>query len=170
MEKNKQTVELKDFKQIFDQYYAPIRNFVYYKIKDMDAAEDIAQEVFVKAWEKRDELRMETVKSYLYTIANNLSINHAKHGNVVMNFINKFTHRSNAESPEYIMELKEFDQRLQNAISGLPEKSRTVFLMNRIDKQTYSEIAVSLDISVKAVEKRMSKALAMLKEKLNVKI
>ncbi|MCK5463199.1 MAG: RNA polymerase sigma-70 factor, partial [Bacteroidales bacterium] len=56
------------------------------------------------------------------------------------------------------------------ALSALTEKNRTVFLMNRIDRMTYQDIANSLEISVKAVEKRMNKALAFLRETLEVKI
>jgi RNA polymerase sigma-70 factor (ECF subfamily) len=66
--------------------------------------------------------------------------------------------------------MNDFDRRLQASLSELDEKSRTVFLMNRIDDMTYSQIAFNLGLSVKAIEKRMSKALAFLKERLNIKI
>jgi RNA polymerase sigma-70 factor (ECF subfamily) len=52
----------------------------------------------------------------------------------------------------------------------MPEKSRDVFLMNRIDGLTYADIAGRLQLSVKAVEKRMHKALSFLKEHLDIKI
>jgi RNA polymerase sigma-70 factor (ECF subfamily) len=66
--------------------------------------------------------------------------------------------------------MKEFDEKLQRILSGLPEKSRTVFLMHRIDGMTYKEIAKNLQVSVKAVEKQMSKALSVLNDKLGKKI
>ena len=53
---------------------------------------------------------------------------------------------------------------LIDAIADLPENQRIVFLMNRLDKKTYKEIAELLDISVKAVEKRMHKALKELRK------
>ena len=58
---------------------------------------------------------------------------------------------------------KEFKTKLELAIANLPEKNRTVFLLNRIDEKKFKEIAVLLDISVKTVEKRMSDALKQLK-------
>ena len=61
------------------------------------------------------------------------------------------------------MEEEEFRLRLEKAIAELPEKNRVVFLMNRIDKLTYKEIADQLNLSVKAVEKRMHKALLKLR-------
>ena len=62
------------------------------------------------------------------------------------------------------MEEEEFRKRLEEGISNLPEGQRVVFLMNRIDKKKYREIAEELNISVKAVEKRMHKALVALRK------
>ena len=66
----------------------------------------------------------------------------------------------------FLFEEKEFMKKLQDAIAILPEKQREVFLLNRIDKMTYKEIAVLLNLSVKAVEKRMHNALIVLREKI----
>ncbi|HET6542963.1 MAG TPA: RNA polymerase sigma factor, partial [Chryseolinea sp.] len=67
-----------EFKQIFDRHYDAIRNFLYYKLGDIDLAEDLAQEVFMKTWEKREGIRTDTAHHLLFTIANNLAINHFK--------------------------------------------------------------------------------------------
>ncbi|HEY9123468.1 MAG TPA: RNA polymerase sigma-70 factor [Bacteroidales bacterium] len=159
-----------DFDQIFKQWYGAIRNFVYYKIGDVTKAEDIAQDTFLKLWEKRDTIKTETVKSLLYTIANNLTINVIEHNNVTFKFENKYKPDTKHPSPEYDMEMKEFDQRLQQVLGQLDEKQRTVFLMNRIDEMTYNEIAQSLGLTVKAIEKRMEKALSYLRKNIAVKI
>jgi RNA polymerase sigma-70 factor (ECF subfamily) len=58
----------------------------------------------------------------------------------------------------------------ERALKSMPAKQRTVFLMNRIDELKYKEIAMQLDLSVKAIEKRMSQALEHLKEHLKDKI
>ena len=76
----------------------------------------------------------------------------------------------NAESPEFEMELKEFNDKLKSAINRLNEKNRTVFLMNRIDGLTYGEIAENLNLSEKAIEKRMKNALDELKKTIEYKI
>jgi RNA polymerase sigma-70 factor (ECF subfamily) len=84
---------------------------------------------------------------------------------VVLKFENTQKRESHAAvSPEYEVEMKEFNEQLQRAISDLSEKNRAVFLMNRIDDMTYNEIAANLDISVKAVEKRMKTALSSLRK------
>jgi RNA polymerase sigma-70 factor (ECF subfamily) len=159
-----------DFEEIFNTWYVPIRNFLYYKNGNINVAEDIAQDVFLKLWEKRKEVRSDTVKQLLYTIANNLFLNNIEHQKVSLKFAENYVIGNNNESPHFEMELKEFDKKLQNAINMLDDKRRTVFLMNRIEKFTYTQIAENLGITVKAVEKRMQKALSFLKEKVEVNI
>jgi RNA polymerase sigma-70 factor (family 1) len=154
---------LEVFKSLFDTYYKPLKRFLYYKLADIDLAEDITQEVFVKAWDKRDTIMPDTAKSYLYKIANNLAINHFNSAKT--RFELKLEHHDSpvAESPDYVMEKDEFAEKLNRALEELPESQRVVFLMNRIDDLTYREIAERLDISVKAVEKRMHGALESLR-------
>ena len=159
-----------EFEKAFNSWYEPIRNFIYYKSGDISLAEDIAQDAFVKLWEKRTSIIPDTIKSLLYTIANNLYLNKIEHGKVELKFVTNYTAGHFQENPHYLMEVKEFDNKLQKAISQLDEKKRTVFLMNRIEKLTYNQIAENLGITVKAVEKRMEKALAYLKKQINMNI
>jgi RNA polymerase sigma-70 factor (ECF subfamily) len=159
-----------DFETVFKNWYEPIRNFLYYKSGDIDIAEDLAQDTFLKVWEKRDDIRPDTIKQYLYKISNNLFLNRIDHQRVQLNFIKNYNEDESYHGPDFDLEIKEFDMRLQKAISELNEKLRIVFLMNRIDKMTYNEIAESLGISVKTVEKRMTNALAILKTKIEHKL
>ncbi len=160
----------KEYKQVFDEYYLSIRNFVYFKSSDSSMAEDITQDTFLKLWETRDKIDMSTVKSYLYTIAGNLTINRLKRQQLKYKFINSSSDKVDKESPEFLAEMKEYEDKLQEVIAEMSEGSREVFLMNRIEDYKYREIAERLDISVKAVEKRMSKALALIRDRLGVNI
>ena len=157
-------MHLEQFKSIFDEYYHPLKNFLYYKLGDKDLAEDITQEVFIKAWDKREDIVPDTVRSYLYKIANNLAINHFKSARTRFEFKLEGHDRAVSESPDFVMEKEEFGVRLNDALAGLSESQRVVFLMNRIDDLTYKEIAERLEISVKAVEKRMHGALEQLRD------
>lgn len=154
---------LEDFEVVFDEYYRPLKNFLYYKLADIDLAEDITQEVFIKTWDKRDTIIMETVKSYLYKIANNLAVNHFNSGKKRFELKLQDHDRPVSESPQYMMEKDEFADKLNRALENLSESQRVVFMMNRIDDLTYKEIADRLEISVKAVEKRMHGALESLR-------
>ena len=154
------------FRSVFDTNFKVLRNFLVYKFRgDTESAEDIAQNAFVKLWENCGILQPEQAKSFLYTTAIRLSLNKIKHNQVVANFELQFQVKSaHKESPEFLMEASELKDQLERAINELPEKQRTVFLMNRFDNQSYTEIAAALDLSVKAVEKRMHLALLSLRK------
>lgn len=157
------------FEQLFDAYCDELRNYVYYKSGDMEVAEDIVQDTFLKVWEMRSSVRPETARALLYTIATNRFANKYKRQKLKLKFEQSIIEDRTFESPEFEMEVKEFDQKIQKVLANLSEKSRTVFLMNRIDQMTYNEIAQNLDISVKAVEKRMKKALEYIHKKIEQK-
>ncbi len=159
-----------EFVGLFNKYFKVLKNYIYYKTGDTELSEDIVQDAFLKLWEKKGEIRGTTAIQLLYTISGNLCKNRFEHQQVVLKFANAYQHNGNHSSPEFEMELKEFDKKLQATLSALSEKSRVVFLMNRIDGLTYNQIAENLDITVKAVEKRMKKALDYLNERIEFKI
>jgi len=151
------------FKEIFDGHYDYIRNYLFYLSGDIGLAEDISQDVFLKLWENKEKVNDATVKPLLFKIAKNMFLNSHKRKVLDLKFVNNRPENIENESPQYLMELKEFDVRLQRAISNLPDQCRTFFLMNRIDDLKYQEIANNFGISVKAVEKQISKALKLLR-------
>jgi len=155
--------EEKMYKAIFMEYSEMLRNFLYYKTGDMAKAEDLVQDAFAKLWENCAKVTPEKSKSYLYTIANNMFLNQVAHNKVILRFESMSHSDRDIKSPEYLLEEKEFKHKLEQAISALPEDQRIVFLMNRVDKKKYREIAEELGLSVKAIEKRMHKALKSLK-------
>ena len=152
------------FKSVFESNFKIIRNYLAYKFKDVNAAEDMAQNAFVILWENCKTLKPVQAKSFLFTTATRLSLNQIKHQKVVSNFkLQSNPRKSTAESPEFLLEEHELKTQLERSINQLPEKQREVFLMNRFDKMSYSEIASHLGLSVKAVEKRMHLALQTLR-------
>ena len=154
----------KIFKSIFMAQAEGLRNFLAYRTKSVQQAEDLVQDAFGKLWENCAKVTFDKAKSYLFTVANNLFLNQVEHQKVVLKFEKKGHSQRSDETPQYLLEEEEFRQRLAGAINDLPAGQRTVFLMNRIDKKTYREIAEVLGISVKAVEKRMHSALASLRK------
>jgi RNA polymerase sigma-70 factor (family 1) len=161
--------ETEDFKLIFDAYYHSIRSFIYFKTGDSNLADDLVQEVFLKVWNMREKINYETVRALLYTIAGNLVKNHYTRKKVEYNFQLQTVNPGSAEPADFDIQSEEFNQLLQKTLAGIPEKSRIVFLMNRIDKLTYPEIADSLGLSVKAVEKRMNIALQYIRKRIQNK-
>jgi len=157
------------FASIFDTNYEYIRNYLFYLSGDIELAEDLCQDAFVQTWQDRLKINRETTRSYLFLVARNLYFKHYRRKNVKLKFLNSLLDENDQESPEYLMELKEFDAKLQQAIAEVPDKTRAVFLMSRIDSMTYAEIAENLNISNKAVEKHITKALKLLRTKVDRK-
>ena len=159
----------KSFQVFFNSHAKLLRNFLYYKYGGLKEVDDIVQDSFVKLWNNCTKVTKKTAKSYLYRIAINESnsrLRHEKvklkHQNEVKNINRSYTN----QSPEFILEEKEFKKKLENAISSLPNRQREVFLLNRIDKKTFREIAELSNVSVKAIEKLMHKALLKLRSKI----
>ncbi len=153
------------FKAVFDSYFKLLRNFLIYKFKNTERAEDTTQNAFVILWENCGILKPEHAKSFLYTTAIRLSLNLLKHDKIVSTFeLQSKPSETHQETPEFLLVETELRKQLERAINDLPEKQRTVFLMNRFDNQSYTEIADVLDLSVKAVEKRMHLALLSLRK------
>lgn len=157
-----------EFKKYFDSYFDAIRNFVFYKCGDTEIASDIAQEVFMKLWEKRDKLDEKALKSLLYKMASDMLISHYRHENVENVFAQNI--RMNDEEglqPSDHLHYKELKRRYASALSRMPLLHREAFLMNREEELKYPEIAQRLSLSVKAVEKRISAALKFLRSELD---
>ena len=75
------------FEILFMQHYEPLCNFVFGILKDYDASEDVIQELFVKFWEKRNELPDDlSIKAYMYRAARNMALNHLKHFDIKKEF------------------------------------------------------------------------------------
>lgn len=168
-ERNREHLTAQEFEHAFDLYYEPVRNYLYYKCGQAELAEDVAQDAFVKLWETRDRIDKSSLKAYVYTIAGNLLINHLKRDQLKFRFLNLQVEKSDKATPEYLVEMQEFDRKLQDALAKVPDGAREVFMMNRVDGLKYHEIGERLGLSMKAVEKRMSKALAILRSEIDKK-
>ena len=157
------------FSTFFKSHAKSLRNFLYYKYGNKDQAEDLAQEAFIKLWQNCAAVPIEKAKSYIYTIANNTSLNEIAHKKVVLQYEKNFSGLDKTnENPEFLLEEKQFKTKLLTAIENLNETQRVAFLMHRIDGKKYSEIAEELNISIKAVEKRIHLALVELRKKINI--
>ena len=159
----------KEFKDFFEINFDPLRSFIYYHCGDTDLATDIAQEVFVRVWEKQFDIQNPKIKGLLFKMAREMYISRYRRDKVAKKYIDsiKFNYEETLAVDTNI-EYDELRQRYEEALFKLPATQREVFLMSRNEKLKYSEIAERLEISVKAVEKRMSAALAYLRNVLNV--
>jgi RNA polymerase sigma-19 factor, ECF subfamily len=151
------------FKQLYGKYHKMLFRFAMYRLRSSEIASDLIQDIFFKLWLKRDKLNpAKSIKAYLYKSLNNSIINYSKlHSSQTTSFENISDNKilNNESDPDVKIDV-------QNAINQLPEKFKIVYLLSRIEGYKYFEIAEICSISLKAVEKRMSKAFDILRKNL----
>ena len=158
------------FQEMFNRYYQQLRNYLYYLSGDVSWTEDAVQEVFIILWEKRNFIDDQTIAPYLFKISRNLFLKEKRHDEVKLKFLKEQPEQESENTVTSEMEMNEFDLRLQAILSKLPPGCRTVFLMSRMEEMSNKQIAESMGISLKAVEKQITKALKILREKLGDQI
>ncbi len=159
-----------EFRILFDTYFEDVRRYILYRSGNDDIATDIAQDTFMRIWEKQMTIDPKRVKGLLFKIAGDMFITQYRREQVAFNFFNTFQPNDKSITPEDEINFEELKKAYDAALKSMPEKQRAVFLMNRIEELKYKEIADQLGLSVKAIEKRMSQALEHLKINLKDKI
>jgi RNA polymerase sigma-70 factor (family 1) len=155
------------FKLVFDEYYVSLGNFAFSYVKDKTAAEDIVQEVFLRIWEKRQDLiGSSTIRFYLFTAVRNNCLTYIAHSKRFLSFHAAHLEDKAVIYPQDKAEGHPADRMamIQKAIAQLPPKCKEVFLLSRIGNLSYKEIAKTLDISVKTVDNQVGKALRVLRD------
>lgn len=139
-------------------------------VGERETAEDIVQNVFLALWRNRHSITIETdTKSYLFSATRNQAINVLRHLKTAQRAEEeiRLTLRE-SEEPADRIEYEQTRLRIENAVNRLPDQSKRVFLMSRLDGLTYSQIAEVLGISVKTVETLMGRALKHIRSILTV--
>ncbi|MFV0417632.1 MAG: RNA polymerase sigma-70 factor [Dysgonomonas sp.] len=154
----------KSYSILFQTYYKDLVLFAGSIIQDRATCEDIVQNIFLKLWNERDTLTIETsLKSYLIRATRNSCIDHIRHRKIVDTYINEFfSVNNNYTTEEYILHSDLYNH-LQEAISRLPEKPREAFILSRFKDMKYKDIAKKLNVAERTIEDRISKALSQLR-------
>lgn len=155
-----------EFKNLYNHYFESIRNYIFYRSGNKDLASDISQETFIKVWKKRSEIKKENIKALLYKISRDEFISWIRKEKFNKQYVeqsSKFEIEDNNDDQN-----KEFRKlKFEKLLKKMSEKQRAVILMSKREGLTNKEISNYLDISLKAVEKRMTQAIKFLKENIN---
>lgn len=147
---------------IFQQYYRPLCLYATHYLHDIDEAEDVVQDCFVKLISR--SIMPENIKAFLYTSVRNASIDRLRRQSPIDTEISP-TDLCVVISDDQAQESSFREAKLWTAIELLPERCREIFLMSKRDGMTYREIAEELNLSEKTVEHQISKALKTLRDK-----
>ena len=151
------------FDVLFKKYYAPLCRFAVMFTKDNDNADEVVQSFFVKLWQQRKMLKINSsVKSYLYTSVRNTSLNFIKKEITRTNY--ELSYDENKEQSKEEIKNKDFAEIYNNAVKSLPNRTKEVYTLSKYEGLTYAEIAEYLQISAKTVENNMGIAFKKLRE------
>jgi RNA polymerase sigma factor (sigma-70 family) len=151
------------------EYYSAIRRFLRARLRNSDAADDLAQETFARALASGGTLtdaRMETRQAWLFKIAANVAIDFSRRERVKAGI---FDHEASVEDlpRETHEESGRHDvQKLITAIDALPAKRRDILILHKIEGYSHAEIADRLGMKRNTVEKNIVRALAELRDRL----
>lgn len=158
------------FVYLFKNYFPRLRGYAVRFIEDEEIVRDIIQECFLKFWEKRDLLSSVSITSLLFAMVRNGCLNYLKHVSIVEKHRIEYLASIEGEERLYYTDFT-FDadnnfsmriaEQIKLVIGQLPERCREVFLLSRFTHLKNREIADKLQISTTAVEKHISKALAI---------
>ena len=158
----------KVFEIIFNKYYQALCVFSKQFLNDDELAEETVQNVFVKIWEKRFSISIDTsLEHYLFRAVRNHCFNELQHQKIKKRYAQKILEDAVVEikTDEYFLE-PNLKNEIEKALDLLPPKRKEIFRLSREEGLKYKEIAEQLDISVKTVEAQMGLALKFLREQL----
>lgn len=157
------------YKFIFDEYYDWLCNYLFKLSGSRVLSKDLVQEVMIKFYEGRHKIKVETnLKSYLFTMTHNHFLNHVRSNKKKPDLLDRIEWASIYESYfEVKVEDDTFEsdlRKLENLLDKLPPKCREIFILNKLEKRKYREIAQDMGLSIKTVESQMSRALRIIRE------
>jgi RNA polymerase sigma-70 factor (ECF subfamily) len=164
------------FTYFYDKYFRRIEAFSFQFIHDKTEAENLAQEAFINLWQNKDNIdAINGIQSFLYTYAKSKCLNLIRHNKVKDKFKSDLLNSKERELDIEILnsiqfdtlELTELERIINESINDLPPKTREVFIKKRFENKKNAEIAEEMQVSLKAVEAHMTKALKILKTKLS---
>jgi RNA polymerase sigma-70 factor (family 1) len=157
------------YKALFTKFYKVLTLFANRYLKDIEASKELVQDLFVHLYERRENIDINSsLKSYLYRSAHNRCINYLNAQKIRLKYAEHVNFTTNAEdnSLEHQVNTIELEHALYKAIGDLPPKCRSIFKMNRFDGLSNTEIAEKLQLSKRTVETQISKALKILRVKM----
>lgn len=154
--------EIGQFESLFKSSYVSLVKYAATLVKDHGTSEEIVQDLFLRIWQDREKIKIESsLNGYLFRAVHNRCLHYIEHKKVMERYAEEMLHSKtdHPENPSDILNYKEIQLKIARVLERLPERCGKIFCMNRFDGLKYAEIAEKLSISVKTVESNMGRAL-----------
>lgn len=153
------------FEEIFKRYWTRFYSIARLKIHSHEEAEEIVQSIFFALWEKRETLAITNLSYYLQTAVKNRIINRIRHQITQRKYWEYYKIFIPSQRPvtQDIVDFDNLNEAVNEAVNSLPEKSRQVFKLSRLEGRSTAEIANRLKLSEKAIEYHLTKSLKHLR-------
>jgi RNA polymerase sigma-70 factor (ECF subfamily) len=154
------------FAEIFERYHDVLFSHAYNKLRNKEEARDIVQDVFVRFWNKREQIELKSnLSGYLYVMVRNSIFSLMSHKNVVNYYassFNQFKYEGEAITDHRVRE-KQLAAIINAEIAALPPRMREVFELSRKENLSNRQIAERLGLSEFTVADQIKKALRVLR-------
>lgn len=153
------------FEEVFKRHWEPLYLIAKSKLRSHDEAEEVIQNIFSVLWEKRESLFITNLTFYLNTALRNRILNlirdkvpQEKYWTYYKSFMEEYQNVT-----DQTVAFSDLNDAVELAVSHLPEKSRQVFKLSRIEGRSNAEIANLLHVSEKAIEYHLTKSIKALR-------
>lgn len=153
------------FTELFKRHWRKVHAMAYPRVRSEEVTAEIVQDLFITLWDKRASLAITHLHSYLYTAVKNKALNYIESQVVRENYWDYYK-KFGPEQENVTQNAVEFDElmeAIENGIQYLPEKSKKVFRLNRLEGRSISEIANTLNLSEKAIQYHLTQSLKKLR-------
>lgn len=165
---NKNNISKESFEAIYKTYYSRLYYYSFQFIADEETSKDIVNDVFEKIWLQRDELKADTLSSYLYTLVRNRCLDHLRHQKVEQQYaeLYKLIAEEDIDDSDWYEERM---TRIEQIIAELGEPTKGIFTRCYFQHKKYAEVAQEYHISSSGVKKHIMKVLRLIREKFDIK-
>jgi len=155
------------FSEIYRRYAAQMFIIAFNILRRRAGAEDAVQDIFITLWKRRDGLQIDSLKAYLRQAVRYRALRMYKEEKKDDSFYARLAQATSDILQDDPVIFRNIQQLLQKIILTLPRDQQLIYRLHREQRLTYSEIAKRLDVSVKTVEKKMSKSLKSIRPQLD---
>ena len=169
----------KALEALFYRVFPRLVDFAAKITKNEAIAEDILQDIFIRLWEKRNQIESINIEAYLFKLVRNQCLDYIKH----LKFISEkkadfFTTIKYEElyridfirDEPYLIIQEELKHAIEQTINSLPERCKEVFVLSKVEGLKNREIAEKLQINIKNVERHLARAMKTFREKFTKEI